>query len=148
MLNTITQANLQLIRRLSLYCSPDILPRVSEEKIFKWSNQSEKICLVSLFLFYWDKMRNLCKGLSIDALNQVLIHFTKRVSERIFLIYQPMRKNHPWRPSIVPDHNKMRILYTGPSTAAPYQILFHLAKQFQRRKFLKYQPIRNKNHPC
>ena len=36
-------------------------------------------------------------------------------------------------------------LYRGPSKDASYQILIHLAKRFQRRRFLRNQPIRNKN---
>jgi hypothetical protein len=36
-------------------------------------------------------------------------------------------------------------LYRGPSKDAPYQILIHLAKRFQRRRFFRNQPIRNKN---
>ena len=36
-------------------------------------------------------------------------------------------------------------LYTGPSKDAPYQILIHLAKRFQKRRFFRNQQIRNKN---
>ena len=36
-------------------------------------------------------------------------------------------------------------LYRGPSNDASYQILIHLAKRFQRRRFFRNQPIRNKN---
>jgi hypothetical protein len=38
-----------------------------------------------------------------------------------------------------------------PSKAASYQVLIHLAKWFQRRRFFRNQPIRNKNclrQPC
>jgi hypothetical protein len=59
----------------------------------------------------------------------------------------------------------MSILYRGPSIDASYQVSFHLAKRFQRRRFLEIeqfglavsekifrnQPIRNKNclwQPC
>ena len=41
--------------------------------------------------------------------------------------------------------------YRGPSIHASYQVTAHLAKQFQRRRFFRNQPIRNKNHlwrPC
>ena len=41
-------------------------------------------------------------------------------------------------------------LYRGPSIDRSYQVLFHIAKQFQRR-FLRHWPIRNKNcrwQPC
>ena len=42
-------------------------------------------------------------------------------------------------------------LYRGPSKDASYQVLIHLAKRFQRRRFFRNQPIRNKNclwWPC
>jgi hypothetical protein len=36
-------------------------------------------------------------------------------------------------------------LYRGHSIDASYQVSVHLAKQFQRRRFFRNQPIRNKN---
>jgi hypothetical protein len=45
----------------------------------------------------------------------------------------------------------MSSLYRGPSKNASYQVSVHLAKWFQRRRFFRNQPIRNKNclwWPC
>ena len=45
----------------------------------------------------------------------------------------------------------MSNLHRGHSIDAYYQVLVHLAKRFQRRRFKKNQPIRNKNclwWPC
>ena len=42
-------------------------------------------------------------------------------------------------------------LYRGPSINVSYQVTFHFAKQFQRRRLFRNQPIRNKNclwWPC
>jgi hypothetical protein len=42
-------------------------------------------------------------------------------------------------------------LHRGPSNDASYQVLIHLARRFQRRRFFRNQPIRNKNglwRPC
>ena len=39
----------------------------------------------------------------------------------------------------------MSILYRGPSIDASYQVLIHLARRFQRRRFFINQPIKNKN---
>ena len=47
----------------------------------------------------------------------------------------------------VDGSGQMSNLYEVPSIDAPYQILIHLAKRFQKRRFLMYQPIRNKNRP-
>ena len=40
---------------------------------------------------------------------------------------------------------RMSNLYREPSIDASYQVLVHLAKRFQRRRFFRNQPIRNKN---
>jgi hypothetical protein len=50
-------------------------------------------------------------------------------------------------------HSALRKLNTQPSTHvdAFYQVSVHLARQFQRRRFFRYRPIRNKNclwWPC
>jgi Zn-finger protein len=45
----------------------------------------------------------------------------------------------------------MSNLYRGPSTDASYQVLYHLAKRFQRKSCFRNQTIRNKNclwWPC
>jgi hypothetical protein len=49
------------------------------------------------------------------------------------------------------DREEMSILYRGPPIDDTYQISVHLAKQFQRKRFFRNQPIRNKNclwRPC
>jgi hypothetical protein len=49
------------------------------------------------------------------------------------------------------DRDEMSNLYTGPPIDASYQALVYLAKRFQRRRFFRNQPIRNKNglwRPC
>jgi hypothetical protein len=51
----------------------------------------------------------------------------------------------------VTDQDEISNLYRGPSIDASYQVSVHLAKQFQRRRFFRNQPIRNKNclwWPC
>jgi hypothetical protein len=45
----------------------------------------------------------------------------------------------------------MSNLYREPSNDASYQVLIHLARRFQRKRFFRNQPIRNKNdmwRPC
>jgi hypothetical protein len=56
---------------------------------------------------------------------------------------------------LLTDRDGMSNLYRGPSRGpsidASYQVLDHLAKRFQKRRFKKNQPIRNKSRlwqPC
>ena len=39
----------------------------------------------------------------------------------------------------------MSTIYRGPSENASYQVAIHLTKRFQRSRFFRNQPIRNKN---
>jgi hypothetical protein len=69
-----------------------------------------------------------------------------------FFRNQPIRnKNGLWWPCLLTDEDEMSIIYRGPSIDATYQVSVHLAKWFQRRRFFRNQPIRNKNGlwwPC
>ena len=97
-------------------------------------------------------MSNLYKGLSKDASYQVSIHLAKRFQRRRLFRNQPIRnKNCLWWPCLLTDWNYMSNLYRGLSKDASYQVSIHLAKRFQRRRFFRNQPIRNKNclwWPC
>ena len=99
------------------------------------------------------------RWLSIDASYQVSVHLAKRflfvsqaVSEEKIFKNRPIRnKNFLWRPCLLMDGDKMSNLYRGPSIDATYQISVHLGKWFQRRRFFRNQPIKNKNglwQPC
>jgi hypothetical protein len=97
-------------------------------------------------------MSNLYRGPSIVASYQVSVHLTKRFQRRRFFKNRPIRnKNCLWRPCLLMDQDEMSKLYRGPSIDASHQISVHLAMRFQRRRFLKNRPIRNKNclwRPC
>ena len=65
---------------------------------------------------------------------------------RRFLRNQPIiKKNGLWWPCLLTDRDEMSKVYRWPSKDASYQVLIHLARRFQRRRFLRNQPIRNKN---
>ena len=78
--------------------------------------------------------------------------FGQAVSEKKIFKNRPIRnKNCLWWPCLLMDRDEMSILYRKPSIDASYQISIHLGKRFQRRRFFRNQPIRNKNglwRPC
>ena len=63
-----------------------------------------------------------------------------------FFRNRPIRnKNYLWWPCLLTNRAKMSNLYRGPSIDASYQVSVHLGNRFQRRRFFRNQPIRNKN---
>ena len=81
---------------------------------------------------------NLYRGPFKDASYQASIHLAKRFQRRIFFRNRPIRKkNCLWRPCLITDRDEMSNLYRGHDIDASYQVSAHLAKQFQRRRFLK-----------
>ena len=77
--------------------------------------------------------------------------FGYSVSEEKIFLKITRKKNGPWWSGLLTDQDEMSNLYRGPSIDASYQVLVHLAKRFQRRRFFRNRPIRNKNclwRPC
>jgi hypothetical protein len=76
----------------------------------------------------------------------------KRLQRRRVFRNRPIRSNNcPWRPCLLTIWDDMSKFYRGPSIDASYQVSVNLAKRFQRRRFFRNQPIRNKNclwRPC
>ena len=97
-------------------------------------------------------MSNLYREPSKDASYQISIHLAKLFQRRRFFRNQPIRnKNSLWWPCLLTDLDEMSNLNREPSIDASYLDLVHLAKRFQRRRFFRNQPIRNKNclwWPC
>ena len=97
-------------------------------------------------------MSNSHRGPSIDASYHVSVRLAKLFQNRRFLeIDQSEKKNCLWWPCLLMDQDKMSNLYREPSIDTSYHVSVHLAKRFQRRRFFRNQPIRNKNclwRPC
>ena len=83
-------------------------------------------------------MSNLPRGSSIYASYQVSVHLAKWFQRRRFFRNQPIKnKKCLWWPCLLMDRNEMCNLYRGPSINSSYEVLVHLAKRFQRRRFKK-----------
>jgi hypothetical protein len=85
-----------------------------------------------------DDISNLYRGPSKDAPYQVSIHLAKRFQRRRLFRNQSIRnKNGLWHPCLLTDRDEISNVYRGPAIDASYQVSVHLAKQFQRRRFLE-----------
>jgi hypothetical protein len=99
-----------------------------------------------------EKMSILYRGPSIDASYQVSIHLAKQFQRGRFFRNRPIRnKNYLWPPCLYTNRPEMSILNRGPPIYASYQVSVHLANWFQRRRYFRNPPIRNKHcqwPPC
>jgi hypothetical protein len=83
-------------------------------------------------------MSILYKGPSKDVFYQISIHLAKRFQRWRFFRNKPIRnKNGLWQLCLSMNQDNMSNLYRGPSIDVSYQVTVHLAKQFQRSRFLK-----------
>jgi hypothetical protein len=94
-----------------------------------------------------DKISNLYREPSIYTSYQVSTQLAKRFQRRRFFRNQPIRnKNCLWRPYSLMDQDEMSSLSRGPLIDTSYQVSAHLAKWFQRRRFLRNQPIQGSSN--
>jgi hypothetical protein len=83
-------------------------------------------------------LRKLNTEPSIGVSHQISVHLAKQFQRRRFLeIDQPGNKNCLWQPCLLMDWDKISQLYRIPSIYVSYKVSGHLAKQFQRRRFLE-----------
>ena len=116
-----------------------IWPSGFREEDFKNRPIRNKNCLWRpCLLMNRDKMSNFYRRPSKDDPYQVSIHLAKRFQRRRFLRNQSMRnKNGLWPPYLLTDRDEMSSIYRGPAIDASHQVSVHLAKRFQRGRFLK-----------
>jgi hypothetical protein len=111
---------------------------VSEKKNLKNQSIRNKNCLWRpCLLTDREGMSNRYRGSSIDAFHKVSDHLAKRFQRRRFFRNGPIKnKNCLWRPCLLMDWDKMNNIYREPPKDVSYQVSVHLAKRFQRRRFL------------
>ena len=83
--------------------------------------------------------------LSIGVSHQVSVHLAKQFQRRFVEIDQPETRIAYGSHVHSTDRDEISNLYRGPPIDASYQVSAHLAKRFQRRRFFRNRPIRNKN---
>ena len=112
---------------------------VSEDKIFRNQPIRNKNCLCQpCFLMDRDEISNLYREPSIDASYKVSVHLGKRFQRRTFFRNQPIKNQNCLRqPCLLTDQDEISNIYRGTSIDASYHVSVHLAKQFQRRRFLE-----------
>ena len=99
----------------------------------------------------WDEMSNLYKRTFHGCFLPSFGSFGHAVSEAIFRNRPIRNKNRLWWPCLLMDRDQLCNLDREPSIYASYQVIVHLARQFQRRFFFRNQPMRNKTclwWPC
>ena len=94
-------------------------------------NMLHYIIIIHQLIFMGDNGKNY---LSFNSLGKSYLSFNRGED---FFRNQPIRnKNCLWWPCLLTDRDKMSNMYRGPSIDASYQVSVHLAKWFQRRRFL------------
>ena len=97
-------------------------------------------------------MSNSNRGPSIYASYHVSVHLTKLLQSRRLLEIDQSETLLPVAAMFVNDRDKMSNPYREPSIDASYQVSVHLAKQFQRRRFLEIDQLETRiacgSHIC
>ena len=65
----------------------------------------------------------------------ILVNLAKQFQRRFFRNRPFRNKNCLWRSCLLTNRDEISNLYGGPSIDPSYQVLVHLAKRFQRRRF-------------
>ena len=97
-------------------------------------------------------MSNSNRGPSIDASYHVSVHLAKLLQSRRLLEIDQSETLLPVAAMFVNDRDKMSNPYREPSIDASYQVSVHLAKHFQRRRFLEIDQLETRiacgSHIC
>ena len=101
----------------------------------------------------WDGISNLYRGPSIDASYQVSDHLAKPFQRRRFLeIDQSETRIACDGHVFLMDRDEMSNRYRGPPIDTSYKVSVHLAKQFQRKRYLKIDQLETRitcdGHVC
>ena len=126
---------------------------ITEEKIYqKSTNQKQELPVVVMFVNRSRQNEHSLQRTFYRSFIPSFGSFDYAVSEDKSFKNRPIRNNnYLWRPCLLMDRDKMSNLYRGRSIGAAYQISVDLGTRFQRLRFFRNQPIKNKNglwRPC
>ena len=131
MLPTIHQVSIHLAKRFQ-----------RRRFVQKSTNQKRELPVVAMFVNGSGRKEHSLQRTTHRCSLPTFGSFGQTVSEENNSKNQPIRnKNCLWWPCLLTDRDEMSNLYREPSIDASYQVSFHFAKQFQRRKFLKISNI-------
>ena len=129
------------MRKLYKGSSIDAAYQVSDQKRRLFRNQpirNKNPLRQPCFLTDRNEMSNLYRGPSKDTSYQISIHLANRFQRRRFFKNQPIRnKICLWWPCLLTNQDEMCTIYRGHAIDASYHVSIHLAKRFQRKRFLK-----------
>ena len=103
-----------------------------KESYFASYYRTKQMFIILNWSITWDLRRKIKKNYNS---NNIYLTWIKKKQKKLSLTF----------------HSALRKLYFEPSIYAPYQIAVHLTTRFQRGRFLRNRPIRNKTclwWPC
>ena len=108
------------------------------EDLKKSTNQKQELPVVAMFVNGSEQNVQSLERTAPRCFLPRFGSFGQTVSEEKNFKNQPIRnKSRLWQSCLLTDRDEMSNLYRGPPIDASYQVLVHLAKQFQRRRFFK-----------
>jgi hypothetical protein len=108
------------------------------EDLKKSAIQKQELPVVAMFVNGLGQNVQSLERIAHRCFLPIFSSFGQTVSEEKNLKNQPIRnKSRLWRSCLLTDQDEMSNLYRGPSIDASYQVSVHLAKRFQKRRFLK-----------
>jgi hypothetical protein len=108
------------------------------EDLKKSAIQKQELPVVAMFVNGLGQNVQSLERIAHRCFLPIFSSFGQMVSEEKNLKNQPIRnKSRLWRSCLLTDQDEMSNLYRGPSIDASYQVSVHLAKRFQKRRFLK-----------
>ena len=110
----------------------------SGEEFQKSTNQKQEFTVAAMFVSESERNNQSIQRTAHRCFLPSFGSFDQAVSEEKIKKNRTIRsKNCLWRPLLLTDRNETSNLYRGPSINASYQVSIHLAKPFQRRRFLE-----------